>query len=360
MTSAPSGGAPGRAEQGLKRLKLALIGTSHPHSAMFQETVLQVPELDVVAIYSDGGKVNDAFLGVQTYTSVKALLAGANVDAALITVPNSRGEAVTTAVAGAGVPFITDKPVCRDANEMRRVVRAVKDANSLCVTGYVNRFRPTHLKAKELIQLPEFGPVRAVSAYLFATDVKSRGAGHYLFNHSESGGGVLHWLGCHVIDALRHVTGGEFTEVKGTLANLSGAQIDVEDFGALTFKLTTGAIGTLMAGYAFPHASDRPYERSPKDTLISVWGANARLDYEPLGERLSVTWFTPKGGGPTLEEYRLELPPVPGYVGALGAELVRRFADQVRAGATAAEGDLPDEQDNLSVLEVLEAAYEGQ
>lgn len=334
-------------------VRFGLIGTSHPHSGMYQESLLQMPEVRVVAVYDDGGRINPALSGAAVYTDLAQLLASEELDAALVAVPNDQGAAAAVAVATARVPFLIDKPVCRTASEMRTVVQAVARTGVQCATGYINRFRPTQQRARAIVRSPEFGPVRVVSGYLFATDVASRGPEHYLFQRDRSGGGVLHWLGCHLIDAVRDLLGSELTDVRATLAASSSTLTDVEELGALTFRFESGAIGSIAAGYVFPHASASPYERSPKDALISVWSTRARLDYEPLGEELTLTWLAPTAGKPAVERFRFPLEPEPGYVGPLGRLLIEELMASVREGRE----PVVNERDNLRVLEVLDAVY---
>ena len=334
-------------------VRFGLIGTDHPHSSMYRQSLLQMPDVQVVAVYDDGGTGGAGLPDARVYGDLADLLEHEELDAALVTVPNDAGAEVAVALASARLPFLIDKPVCRTAGEMRAVVKAVADAGVQCATGYINRFRPTQQRARTLVRSAEFGPVRAVSGHLFATDVASRGPEHYLFQHSRSGGGVLHWLGCHVIDAVRDVVGSELTHVNATLAPASTADIDVEELGAFTFRLTNGAVGSIVTGYVFPHDSRSPYEHSPKDTLVSVWSTKARLDYQPLGENLTLTWFAPPPGSPSVERLRLPLPPEPGYGGPLGRLLIQELIDSVRDG----RDPTVNERDNLKVLEVLDAVY---
>src|SRR5690606_23351905 len=223
------GGGRLRMTRSQHQVRFGLIGTNHPHSGMYQESLLQIPEVRVVAVYDDGGRIDPALAGAEVFTNLTQLLERADLDAALVTVPNDAGAEVAVAVASARVPFLIDKPVCRTASEMRTVVQAVSRMGVQCATGYINRFRPTQLRARALVRSPEFGPVRVVSGYLFATDVASRGPDHYLFQRDRSGGGVLHWLGCHLIDAVRDLVGGELTDVKATLATSSPSLTDVEE-----------------------------------------------------------------------------------------------------------------------------------
>lgn len=334
-------------------LRFAVIGTKHPHSSMFQESLLQTPGVKVVALLDDGGRINPALADATVHTDVSSLLERPDLDAALITVPNDEGMDVAVAVANAHLPFLIDKPVCRNASEMRVVVEAVAATGVQCATGYLNRFRPTQLRARSIVRSPEFGKVRAVEGHLFATDITSRGQQPFLFQLERSGGGVLHWLGCHVIDAVRDLVGGELSAVRASLSESNHPGIDVEEVGVLTFSLEGGAVGSITAGYVIPHESEAPYEHSPKESQISVWGSKARLVYEPLGDNITITWFDPVPGTPASEHYRLPQRFEPGYGGPLGRLLIEELIASIREGRK----PLVNELDNLQVLKVLDAVY---
>lgn len=320
---------------------------------MYQESLRNMPGARVVAIYDDGGKLTPTNSSAKAYADLALLLRTEELDIAVVTVANDVGAEVAKSLARARVPFLIDKPVCRTVGEMRSIIEEVRRAGVQCATGYINRFRPTHLKARSIVRSSALGQICFVNAYLFATDVASRGAEHYLFQRDRSGGGVLQWLGCHLIDTVRDLIGEDLLEVKSTTVPSRTSPIDVEELGAITFKFASGGLGAIAAGYVFPHESASPFEQSPKDAKISVWGSRARLDYEPLGEKLMVTRFVPADDEPTVERFTFPLAPEPGYGGPLGRLLITDLCESVREG----RDPLVNEQDNLKVLEVLEAAY---
>lgn len=336
------------------RFRLALVGTAHPHSALFQELLLHMPQVEVAAVYDDGGPVVEGLRKAPRFDSIERLLARDGFEAALVTVPNDRGAEVACQLVEAKKHLLVDKPVCRTAAEMRQIVEAVRKAKVKFAVGYQRRFHPAHQRAKAWVRSGEPGAVRTLLARLVTTDAASRGVDHYLFSKARSGGGVLHWLGCHVIDLIRDLTGSELCDVRGVSANVSEAPIDVEEVAALSFRLERGGAGSLVAAYAIPFASDSPYKESPKDSEIALYGSRGKVAYEPFGERVELVRYQGGEGTALVERFdQHALPPVPGYEGALGRALVHDFLEAIGEDRPPSATEV----DNLRVLEVIEAAY---
>ena len=336
-------------------LRLAVVGTLHPHSVLYQRLLPHVDAVETVAIVHDGGAIAPEMRHLPVYDRLEDLLRSAGVDAALLVVPNDKGREAACALADSGKHVLADKPVCRSAREMREIAAAVRKAGVTFAVAYQRRFHPVHRRARELLRSGALGPLFNVHVHLVTTDIPSRGPGHYLFQKDRSGGGILHWLGCHVIDLVRDLTGMEFAEVRGAIGKVSGVPVDVEEVAAVSFRLENGAAGSITAGYAIPFDSDSPYLESPKDAEIAAWGGRAKLVYEPFGERLELRRFVAARGEPLVETCaEFPLPRVPGYEGWLGKSVVEDFARAVREGARPCASEI----DNLRVLEVLEAVYE--
>lgn len=337
----------------MNKVRMALVGTSHPHSALYQELLANMEAVEVAAICHDGGTVIEPFARVPVYESVEELLAAARFDAALVTVLNNRAVAAILPLVAAGKHVLADKPVCRSAGEMRAIVDAVERYGVTFAVGYQNRFQPAHERARLLARSGQLGPIFAVQGHLFTTDVRSRGANHDLFRRAVSGGGILHWLGCHVLDLMLDLVESEPVAVCGQISTLSGTGIDVEDVGGLTVRFANGVIGTLLAGYTIPFETDSPYATSPKESALTVWAGRGHLTYEPLGSRYWETWYGVRDDvlGRSFNEY--QLPPFPGYTGWLGKRLVEDFLAAIAEGRPPRAGA----RENLKVLEILDAVY---
>ncbi len=334
-------------------LRLALVGTKHPHSSLYQELLRHIPSVEVVAVCDDGGGVIPANQALPIVTDLDELLARESFDAAVVTVPNNRGVQTLLPLAAAGKHILADKPVCRNADEMRRILAETERAGVCFAVGYNNRFQPAHERAREQVRSGELGTLFAVQGHLFTTDVRARDPEHFLFDREVSGGGVLHWLGCHVLDLMLDLVPSEPVDVTGHVSTLSQMDLNVEDVGGFSVRFANGVVGTLVAGYTIPFETDSPYLESPKDTELTVWGSRGRLTYQPMGPNAVAEWYQAQGDQPVRESREYLLPPFPGYTGWLGKRLVDDFVASVNEGRPPRAGA----RDNLKVLDVLDAVY---
>ena len=184
----------------METLKIAFVGTAHPHSKAYLETISQVPEVQVTALLENGGASDERFAAAARFEELDALLAHGDFEAAFVFLPNDEAAAACRALAAAGKHIFCEKPVCRSAAEMKEVAAAVQEAGVAFCTGYQWRVHPISRYVRKLVAEGYLGEVHAVEARLITTTVAARNPEHYLFNKAKSGGGIVNWLGCHHID----------------------------------------------------------------------------------------------------------------------------------------------------------------
>ena len=336
-------------------LRLAIVGTEHPHSRSFQETLTQLPGSHICTLLDDGGSILPSLQHLPRHHDLQTLLEREAFDAAIVTVSPDRATEILVRLAEAGKHMLCDKPVCRNADEMQRVVEAVERHGVRFATAYTNRFRPVQERAKDLIRKGRLGTIFALQASLFTTSVASRGAGRSEFVKARFGGGILSWESCHFIDMLLDITERPVAGARGLIATLGGDAIDVEDVGSLTIQFEGGAVANLTAGYTMPRNIDDPARFSQKDTALSVWGSRAKLELEPFGTQLQLVDYRAAGEQPVRQVHTLPYPMTPGsYTGALGLYMMEDFVASIAAGRP----PRADETAALRVLEVLDAVYE--
>ena len=112
---------------------------------------------------------------------------------------------------------------------------------------YQNRYNPMIREARDLIGQGLLGSLMSIEMRMLTTQVQYRDPQGWLFRHEYAGSGILAWLGCHYIDMLRYITHDEIVSVSAEVATRSGEDIDVEDIATLSFRLRSGAVGSLHA-----------------------------------------------------------------------------------------------------------------
>jgi predicted dehydrogenase len=181
------------------------------------------------------------------FDSVTQLCRSPEVDAVLVTTPNSLHlKNVLTAIE-AGKAVLCEKPLAMNANEAREMVEAARRKNVRFGVAHVFRFDESVRKFREHVAAGAIGRVIfARSEFSFLAD-----ASHprkWLYDASVAGAGPVFDIGVHCIDTLRFILQDEVLRVSATATsdNRSG---DVESAATLTLEFSRGTLGTVLVSY---------------------------------------------------------------------------------------------------------------
>jgi predicted dehydrogenase len=338
---------------------VAIYGLTHPHSEMYLETLEALDEVDGVVLVEPDEAVRrtaaDQTRKVRgSYADLEAALEHANVTHVLVALPNDRTPAALVRAIEAGKGVFTEKPGARSAHEFESVLAALERRPVPFTIAYLNRWSPPVRQVHELFRGGAIGRLTSVELRMVTTQVGMRDPGSWLFRREFAGGGVLAWLGCHWLDALRFVTGEEIVRVQAELATTSGEAIDVEDTAAVSFRTAGGAVGSMHAGYLLAvgnpgyRAAGHDIAMILRGTLGAIYYAGGRHEAPLLLESVAAGWrAAPR------RTYQLTPAASPGYGGLAGEDFFRAFLAARSGDATPA-----DALEALRVLEVLDAIYE--
>jgi predicted dehydrogenase len=181
------------------------------------------------------------------FASVEELCQSPEVEAVLVTTPNSRHLSdVLTAIA-AGKHVLCEKPMAMYADECRQMVEAARQRGVLLGVAHIFRFDESVRKIRELVTAGAVGkPVFARSEFSFLA-----GSSHprkWLYDASVAGAGPIFDIGVHCIDTLRFILRDEVVRVS------TGAVHDersgtVESAAVLTLEFSRGTLGTVLVSY---------------------------------------------------------------------------------------------------------------
>src|SRR6267378_8478535 len=233
---------------------VAIVGLSHPHSDMYLETLEAVDEVGGVVLVEPDDELRRTAATHLTkvrasVADLEAALAQPEVTHVLVALPNDRTPAALVKAIEAGKGVFTEKPGARSAAEFKPVLAALKRHPVPFTIAYLNRWSPPIGQVRELYRAGAIGRLTSVELRMVTTQVGLRNPDSWLFRREAVGGGVLAWLGCHWLDALRFVTGEEIVRVQAEVATLSSEAIDVEDVASVAFRMSGGGVGSLHAGY---------------------------------------------------------------------------------------------------------------
>jgi len=338
---------------------VAIDGLSHPHSEMYLETLEALDEVGgVVLVEPDDAVRNSAATRTTrlrgSFRDLEAALQHPDVTHVLVALSNDRTPAALVRAIEAGKAVFTEKPGARSAAEFEPVLSALERQPVPFTIAYLNRWSPTVQQVRELYRAGAIGRLTSVELRMVTTQVGMRNPGSWLFRREAAGGGVLAWLGCHWLDALRFVTGEEIVRVQAELATLSGEAIDVEDSAAVLFRMAGGAVGSMHAGYQLA-VGNPGYRAAGHDIAMILRGTLGAVYYTggPQETPLLLESVAPEWRGATRRTYQLTPTPSPGYGGLAGLDFFRAFLAAKPGDATPA-----DAVDALRLLEVLDAIYE--
>jgi 1,5-anhydro-D-fructose reductase (1,5-anhydro-D-mannitol-forming) len=180
------------------------------------------------------------------FDSAAELCQSPDVDAVLVTTPNSLHLQDVLTALSYGKPVLCEKPMAVNRGECRQMVEAAHKAGLLLGVAHVFRFEESTAAFRRRIAAGEIGaPVFARSEFSFwYRDTKRK----WLTDASLAGGGPIADIGVHCIDSLRYILQDEVARVTAFDARDANAG-QVESAAALTLEFTKGTLGSVLVSY---------------------------------------------------------------------------------------------------------------
>ncbi len=189
------------------------------------------------------------------YSDIAAVLADAPDFVILATPPDARLEYIST-LAKAGVPVLAEKPLERDAERARDLVR-ICQSNAVPFGAILqHRMRPASQDLIQLVENNTLGDIASVELRVpwwrdqSYYDAPGRGT------FERDGGGVMITQAIHQIDLMLQLCG-PVESVAAMTTTTPLHELDAEDFAGAVFRFASGAIGTLVASVThYPGGSE--------------------------------------------------------------------------------------------------------
>jgi len=341
-------------------MKVALLGLSHPHSGILLDTLAGLPEITELCLWDADGAAVTRQLGspqrkvIQVTSELDCVLSQTDIAFALVCVRHDQMLAVAGQVIASGHHLMIEKPAGLNAAEIVALQQRAKAADRVASVLYPRRLHPCMIAARQWVAGGGIGSLLTMEGRFLATQVRFRDPSSWLFRRSLAGGGILLWLGCHMLDLLHHVSGDEIVEVGARFAIRSGEQIEVEDCAALSLRFASGTVGTFHAGYTLAFSGSGYLNRTGYDSYLGFNGRAGRVVWPDLNPKLYVESAPATPGAPAGREESFPLPESSAYGGTFGETFFRQFI-----AATQGRGAPPTQlADALRTARVIEAAEE--
>jgi predicted dehydrogenase len=280
---------------------------------------------------------------VAAEASVDALVQRSDVQAVVITSPQSAHCEQTVKAAKAGKHILVEKPMATSSAECRQMIEACNTAGVALSVIKPWRYRGATRRLHECIQNGDVGDVRMISLWWLYPRIPF--IGKEWFRDPKEGGLYLD-AGSHCFDYLRWVAGAEPTRLYSQLATYN-ADSETPRSSMTTLHFANGVMGTLWLSYEVPTPG---WENT--DFRARVVGSQANLDVHGYGalqisrgegwETLYVQGAMDYVNRP-LERVRLEA----------FFEMTQDFIDALRDGRTQPVTG----EDGLAAVAMVEAGY---
>jgi len=177
------------------------------------------------------------------FDSAEDLCRSAEVDAVLVTTPNSLHLRDVLLAIQCGKPVLCEKPMGTSAHECRQMVEAARRTDVLLGVAQVFRFEDSTARLRERIASGQIG-----KAIFARSEFSYPGRNHartWITHPALAGGGPIADVGVHCIDALRFILQDEVTGVgaRGMCDEDSG---QVEAAAVLALQFSRGTLGAVL------------------------------------------------------------------------------------------------------------------
>ena len=181
------------------------------------------------------------------FDSAAKLCNSADVDAVLVTTPNSLHLRDVLTAIEAGKAVLCEKPLAMNASEARQMVEAARKKNARFGVAHIFRFDESVRKFREHVAAGAIGrPIFARSEFSFLADPSH--PRKWLYDASVAGAGPVFDIGVHCIDTLRFILQDEVVRVSA-MANSDSRSGDVESAAVLTLEFSRGTLATVLVSY---------------------------------------------------------------------------------------------------------------
>ena len=240
----------------MKQVNLGLVGLGYiGKTHLRNSSSLSNAKIVAVADVSKKALRRAKKMGIENvYTDYEQLLRQPEVDAVIIALPTHLHRDCALRAAEAGKAIFVEKPIAKNPEEGREIVKSAKKHGVTLMVGYHFRFNPAFRKLKEKVQNGELGEIQVAAAtFLGSGPFTHRAEGwapmpvpSWWFDKELIGGGALMDVGSHAINLLRWYLG-EITDIRSVLRHRFN--LGPEDSATCMAKFDSGALAFVNIGW---------------------------------------------------------------------------------------------------------------
>lgn len=263
----------------MSKLKVGVIGCGSISKYRHLPEYAANPHVEIVAvcdIVEERATAMAEQYNATVYTDYKKMLTEAELDIVSVCTPNYLHAPMSIDALNAGNHVLCEKPMATSKEEAEEMIKAAEANGKKLMIAHNQRFVPSHVKAKELIENGTIGKVysfRTAFGHPGPEGWSIDGKESWFFRKEEAFIGAMGDLGVHKTDLMRYLLGEEFVEVGSFVESGAKDNSDVDDNAVCVLKSENGIIGTLAASWA--------YGKEDNSTIIYAEKAVLRLEDHP-------------------------------------------------------------------------------
>ena len=279
-TSARAAGA--SAQEGLpsslpEKIRVGIIGLDGHYSEITSAARL-LPNIHITAIADASAGVaqraarNPVLAAASIRTDYRAMLASEKLDVVAVCGESGTRATIVKACAERGLPIVTEKPIALSLSELATVKQAVHRNRVSLSMLLTMRFAPQFQAMRNLVRSGQIGEVVSMDgqkSYQLGTRpdwMKAR----------KSYGGTIPYIGIHLVDLMRWISGREMIEAAAFHSQLGVPEIgEMENNTAVIFKLDNRGTASLRMDYLRPATA-----ATHGDDRVRIVGTKGIIEYQ--------------------------------------------------------------------------------
>ncbi len=219
-----------------EKVRLAFVGAGNHSTQSLYPNFAFIPEIEFAAVCdldTDKAAQNARNFGAsESYTDLTAMLDTVQPDAVAVCGMPAVHYEVGMEVLQRGIPLWVEKPPAPDTEKAGQLLKAAIDNNTFGMVGFMKRFAPANIMARDVIRADDFGGVSSITV--------THGAGPYRDPRD-----MMMFNGIHIIDIARFF-GGEIDRVYAEVGRTTaGVQTVIS-----TVHFANGTVGTISTNGA--------------------------------------------------------------------------------------------------------------
>jgi len=259
--------------------KIAFVGAGNHSTESLYPNIAHIPEFDLVAvcdIVSERASYTAHRYGApEWFTDVDTMLDKVKPQGVCIVGPPKMHYEIGLGILRRGIPIFIEKPPADTIEQAYELANTAKENNTWGMVGFMKRFAPANVVAKEFMNSESFGKLSSITAI--------HGSGPYGDMRA-----MLFFNGIHLIDSIRFFGG----NVISLFAY--GFSYETTQAVSVTMQMSNGAVAQLNmnSGHSWSDCFEQVY--------ISGSGAGILIDASKTTEIMSQDRRFANGAGQSL------------------------------------------------------------